>query len=111
MRVEDIFDREAALQAESVKNFMKEHFKKGKDPAAMTFSKATMTVENMISTKVGYPNKAERKKQEMVEQAAENITAIKIENSLLCQQNTELKQDIETLREYQRGIEHKLAFF
>ena len=90
---------------------MKTHFKCGLDPAAMVFDKATMTSENMISSGKGYPNAAEKKKAEAEAKNKENITYVKIENSLLCQQNTELKQDIRDLRDYQKGIERKLSFF
>ena len=85
MRVEDIFDREAALQQESVRSFMKSHFKCGLDPCAMVFDKATMTAENMISSGRPYPNAAERKKADAAAKNQENLTCVKIENSLLCQ--------------------------
>ena len=77
----------------------------------MVFDKGTVTTENMISTGRTYPNAAERKKADIAAQNQENITCVKIENSLLCQQNTELKQDIADLRDYQKGIEKKLSFF
>ena len=77
----------------------------------MTHNKACVTSENMISSKKWFPNRSERVKQEMEMRKLENMTQLKIENSLLCQRNTEFAQEIEDLRLYQIGIEKKLSYF
>ena len=44
---------------------MRDHFRKGRDPDVLKFDKATVTSENMISCRPGWPNKAERVKQDI----------------------------------------------
>lgn len=63
---------------------MREHFRCGKDAATMTFNKASVTSENMISLQTGYPSKAERVREDMEVRRLENMTTVKIENSLMC---------------------------
>ena len=50
----------------------------------MTFNKASVTSENMISLQTGYPSKAERVREDMEVRRLENMTTVKIENSLMC---------------------------
>ena len=72
--IDEMFDREAMLQTEKAKIFMRDHFRPGKDASAMTFSRACVTVENMISTKKGYPNRAERMQADIEMRKLESMT-------------------------------------
>ena len=74
LRVEEVFDRELAYQHDAVTGFMKDHFRYGKDPGVMKFSKACVTSQNMISMKIGYPNKAERVREDIEMRKLENVT-------------------------------------
>ena len=68
---------------------MRDHFTlKGLN--VVTLNKSTVTTENMISRRIGFPNKARQAMDELERRKMENFTSVKIENSLLCQQNTEL---------------------
>ena len=88
--MDSLYDREANLQSDITRNFMKDHFKRGQDAKVLKFSKASVTSENMVSSRPGWPSKAQRAKEDMEKLRLENKTQVKIENSLLFQQNTEL---------------------
>lgn len=90
---------------------MMHHFKAGKDAAVMTLDKAVLTSENMYSTKKGYPNAAERARADLEQRKLENVTQIKIENSLLCQLKEELIQEKNQYKEHCVSLQEKLAVF
>ena len=70
---------------------MQRHFVAGVDPPPQVFDRGTITAQNMVSSKLGYLTKAERFQKEQDENRMITIAAVRTENSLLCQQNTELK--------------------
>lgn len=74
---------------------MQDHFKKGLDPGPQLFEKGTLTSMNMVSAKYGHMSKAEKFKKEMQDRQKETITQVKIENSLLCQQVLNLRQELD----------------
>ena len=93
--MDDVFLREESLQSQAARDFMLKHFKYGLDPPPQTFDRGTITSDNMISMKLGRMSKAEKFQLEMQQLTKETMTAIKIENSLLCQRNIELTYELE----------------
>ena len=90
---------------------MQNHFKYGLDPPVQTFDKGTITAQNMISAKYGSMTKAERFQKEMEARQRETLTQVKIENSLMCKQNLELKQEVADADSIIEALEVKVAFF
>ena len=111
LRAEEVFDRELLIQQDAVTGFMKDHFRYGEDPDVIKFDKACVTSENMISRKQPYPQAAERVMNSIARLKLINVTQVKIENSLLCQQNTELKLCISDTEYDLEKLQDKLVFF
>ena len=65
---------------------------------------------NMISEKYN-KTQAERVQYELEQRNRETMTQVKIENALLCQQNTELKNDVKESEEEIDNLRTKLYLF
>lgn len=85
----------------ATREYMRRHFKYGKDPPPLTFDKGCVTSVNMVSEKTK-ETAAERKARlhtdAMEERKQQTVTELKMENCLLLQVNTELKQTVDELR-------------
>ena len=65
---------------------------------------------NMISEKYN-KTQAEKMQMELEQRNRETMTQVKIENALLCQQNTELKNDVKLFEEELDDVKTKLYLF
>lgn len=112
--LEEVFDRENYLQMVAARQYMKKHFKRGKDPPPLYFEKGVVTSVNMYSEK-SKESEAEKKtralEEAMERRVQQNMTDIKRENSLLVHQLTELKRQIEEMKELLNDQKVKIHYF
>ena len=76
-----------------------------------TREKATCTVENMISKRLGGASRVEIAQLDQLQNVKQQTTDLKVENCLLFQRTVYLDQEILELKQYQQDLLAKLAFF
>ena len=112
--LEEVFDREEYLQMIAAREYMKRHFRNGKDPPPLTFDKGIVTSVNMLSekrTETEAEKRARQHAEAMEERTKQSMTELKMENCLLVQQNTEWKQQIDEMKELLKDQKVKIMYF
>ena len=86
--LDEVFEREDYLQMIAAREYMKRHFRCGRDPPPLTFEKGCVTSVNMASEKSRETEAEKRARQHaeaMEERTKQSMTELKMENCLLLQ--------------------------